>query len=97
MNTITVARRLATAFGAVILVFLLVGGVALYSSAKLAEANKWNTHTYKVLTLGDEMLESMINMETGARGFLLGGRTVSSTPGTRASRFSTSPGTKSRR
>ncbi|MDF3823237.1 CHASE3 domain-containing protein, partial [Leptospira sp. 96542] len=73
MNTMTVARRLTTAFGAVILVFLLVGGVALYSSAKLGDANKWNTHTYKVLTLGDEMLESMINMETGARGFLIAG------------------------
>jgi methyl-accepting chemotaxis protein len=71
MNTMTVARRLTTAFSAVILVFVLVGGVALYSATQLADANKWNTHTYKVLALGDEMLESMINMETGARGFLI--------------------------
>jgi methyl-accepting chemotaxis protein len=71
MNTLTVARRLTTAFGAVILVFVLVGSVALYSATQLADANKWNTHTYKVLALGDEMLESMINMETGARGFLI--------------------------
>ncbi|EYC52705.1 chemotaxis protein [Hylemonella gracilis str. Niagara R] len=71
MNTFTVARRLTTAFGAIILVFMLVGGVALYSATQLADANKWNTHTYKVLALGDEMLESMINMETGARGFLI--------------------------
>ncbi len=73
MNSMTVARRLMVAFSAVIFVFLLVGGVALYSSAKLGEANKWNTHTYKVLGLADEMLKSMINMETGARGYLLAG------------------------
>ncbi len=73
MKNMTVARRLMTAFSAVIFIFLVVGGVALYSSAKLGEANQWNTHTYKVLGVSDTMLASMINMETGARGFMIAG------------------------
>jgi methyl-accepting chemotaxis protein len=72
-TTMTVARRLAIAFGAVIILLLAMGGSTLYSSAKLAEADKWNTHTYKVMAVADEMLKSMINMETGTRGFLIAG------------------------
>jgi methyl-accepting chemotaxis protein len=43
------------------------------TSNRLKEAEKWNVHTYKVLATGDDMLKAMINMETGARGFLLAG------------------------
>jgi methyl-accepting chemotaxis protein len=73
MNKLTVARRLTMAFAAVIAIFLTVSGIALYSSARLAEADRWNTHTYRVLGTSIGMLQSMINMETGARGFLLAG------------------------
>lgn len=69
----TVSRRLVIAFGAVIAIFLSVVAVALSSSAKLAEADRWNTHTYKVLGTAERMLLSMVNMETGARGFMIAG------------------------
>ncbi len=72
-SRMTVARRLTLAFGAVIFVFLVLGSSTLYIGAKLTEADRWNTHTYKALGLADEMLKSMINMETGARGFLIAG------------------------
>jgi len=74
-NTMTVARRLTVAFGSVTAVFLLVGASALYSGAKLAEADEWNTHTYRVLDTSGSMLTSMINMETGIRGYLVAGDT----------------------
>jgi methyl-accepting chemotaxis protein len=48
--------------------------VALYSTRQLAEAERWNTHTYKVMNLSQDNLAAMINMETGARGFLLAGQ-----------------------
>ncbi len=72
-STWTVSRRLVIAFGAVIAIFLSVAAVALYSSSKLAEADRWNTHTYKVLGTAERMLLSMVNMETGTRGFLIAG------------------------
>ncbi len=72
-SRMTVARRLTLAFGSVIFVFLVLGSSTLYIGAKLTEADRWNTHTYKALGLADEMLKSMINMETGARGFLIAG------------------------
>jgi methyl-accepting chemotaxis protein len=69
----TVSRRLIAAFSATIAIFLGVAAVALYTSAKLAEADRWSAHTYKVLGTAERMLLSMVNMETGARGFLVAG------------------------
>ncbi len=73
MNHLTVSRRLLAAFGAVTFIFLCVGAVSLFSSFRLAEADRWNQHTHKVLATGEGMLLSMVNMETGARGYLLAG------------------------
>ena len=73
LNNILVGRRLALAFAAVIAIFLMVGAAALYTAFNLKKADEWNTHTYKVLHEANEMLLSMVNMETGARGYLLGG------------------------
>ena len=73
MNSLSIARRLLLAFGVVVVVFLLVGGTSLYSSLRLGEAERWNRHTVEVLGTGDRMLQAMVNMETGARGFLVSG------------------------
>ena len=73
MSSMTVAKRLMLAFGVVILVFMAVAGTSLVSGSRLAEADKWNQHTYKVLSTADRMLQSMVNMETGARGYLVAG------------------------
>ena len=68
-----IAQRLTLAFAAVIAVFLLVAVAALYSASRLAQAESLNIHTYKMLSIGDALTEDMVNMETGARGYLLGG------------------------
>ena len=67
------ARRLSLAFAGVIGIFLTVIGVAIKSQNELKKADEMNQHTYVVLGVGQEMLQSMVNMETGARGFLLAG------------------------
>jgi methyl-accepting chemotaxis protein len=71
--SLPIARRLTLAFAAVIAVFLLVAGGALYSASRLAQAEQLNIHTYKMLSIGDALTEDMVNMETGARGYLLAG------------------------
>ena len=70
---LSIGRRLAVAFAAVIGVFLLVVWTALGSGAKLAEAEKLNIHTYEVLDRSEKLLQSMVNMQTGGRGYLLAG------------------------
>ncbi|WP_415266223.1 methyl-accepting chemotaxis protein [Acidovorax sacchari] len=68
-------RRLALAFGGVIAIFLVVIGVAIQSQNHIKAATSMNIHTYKVLEEAQRMLLGVVNMETGARGYLLSGST----------------------
>ena len=63
--------RLTAGYAAVVASFLAVVVSAYLSQGNLERAEKWNAHTYKVLDAGGELLTAMVNMETGARGFLL--------------------------
>ncbi len=74
LDNLTIGRRMASCFGLVILVVIATGAVNLYSGKRLAEADAWKNHTYKVLESADGMLKGMVDMETGARGFMLAGK-----------------------
>ena len=80
LNNLLVGRRLALAFASVISIFVMVAWAALHTAGNLEAADKSNTHTYNVLATGEGMLGAMVNMETGARGFLLAGDEVFLTP-----------------
>lgn len=73
-SNLTVGKKLYLGFGAVVGILLMLSAFAYRSLGSLGEANGWNIHTYKVLLATDGMLEGLINMETGQRGFLLAGR-----------------------
>lgn len=68
-----VGTRLGFGLLSIILIFISVVGTAGFVTARLAEAERWTTHTYNVLATSDGMLLSMVNMETGSRGFLVSG------------------------
>ena len=73
-NQMKLATRFFSVFSAILIIFVIVVGVALHSTRQLAEAERWNNHTHKVMNLSQDSLASMINMETGARGFMLAGQ-----------------------
>ena len=68
-----VGVRLGLSFGAMIAIFLTVSGVVLINASKQAEVEAWNAHTHNVLSMSENMLQGMLNMSTGSRGYLLGG------------------------
>jgi methyl-accepting chemotaxis protein len=80
MNNLSIGRRLGLSFAGVIAIYLMVAGVTLYSAKKLEQAQGWNAHTHDVLAEASDMLIGMINMETGARGYLLSGAEPSLEP-----------------
>ncbi|CAM2158647.1 methyl-accepting chemotaxis protein (plasmid) [Pararobbsia alpina] len=69
----TVGRKLAAAFGVVIAISLIGSTISIINFMHLNQANGWNVHSYQVLRTSDEMLASMVNMETGVRGFVASG------------------------
>jgi methyl-accepting chemotaxis protein len=66
--------RLASAFAAVITVFLIVIVLTYVSQLRQVSAISINKHTYDVLENASKLLQALMNIETGQRGFLLTGK-----------------------
>ncbi|VWB62100.1 methyl-accepting chemotaxis sensory transducer [Burkholderia seminalis] len=73
MGSMTVGRKLGVAFGIVVLISLIGSAISIVNFLKLNQANGWNVHSYQVLRANDDMLTSMVNMETGVRGYVASG------------------------
>lgn len=72
-QTLKVDQMLPLGFG---LVFLLVIFVAIFTTLKtktLVETTRWVAHTYKVQSDLKELEKTLVDAETGERGFLLTG------------------------
>lgn len=73
-NSLKVSSKLLFGFGFVLLVFLAVIGISLSSLSGFINANQWNTHSYSVLDGTQNILSSLINIETGYRGYVIAGK-----------------------
>ncbi|GCL60946.1 methyl-accepting chemotaxis protein [Pseudaquabacterium pictum] len=73
LNQWTLKKKLVLTFAAVLTIAGLLMGLALVNTGKLLETVRWNTHTHKVLTESEKLLLSMVNIETGLRGFVASG------------------------
>jgi methyl-accepting chemotaxis protein len=73
MKNLKVATKLYMGFGAVLAILLMLTSTAYFNFRALSEANRWNVHTYEVLTQADGALKALINIETGERGYALAG------------------------
>ncbi len=73
LQDIGIGKKLYLAFGAMIAILLLVVGTSYLSFEKLAEANRWDKHTYEVIRAVDGVMKGLVDMETGLRGYALTG------------------------
>lgn len=72
-NKLSVAKKFALSFTALIAVFLVVAGLSLGSFFQLDRADERNLHTYKVLDHAASLIAAIVDKETGVRGFLISG------------------------
>jgi methyl-accepting chemotaxis protein len=75
-----IGRKLYFGFGTVVVMLAILLGVAYTNFSRLAEANAWNNHTHEVIASTKNLLESLLNMETGERGYALTGAEASLAP-----------------
>lgn len=73
LNNLPMSKKFLFSFGSLLLLFLTVIGVSLFSFAQLKEADKWNSHTYNVLDHSAALIAAIVDQETGVRGFLVSG------------------------
>jgi methyl-accepting chemotaxis protein len=58
----------------IILILMTSVSVVVYSSiTSIIDASKWVNHTYVVIRTGEDVSASMVDMETGQRGFMVTG------------------------
>ncbi|KNY27078.1 methyl-accepting chemotaxis protein [Pseudobacteroides cellulosolvens] len=72
-NNLKIAKKLYVGFCVVILVLVILSTIVFVNFSNYTKANDWNEHTYEVLSDLDNIVTSMINMETGQRGFSITG------------------------
>ncbi|MBF0279437.1 MAG: CHASE3 domain-containing protein [SAR324 cluster bacterium] len=58
----------------VLTLMVIIGAVVYVSVNNLIQISKWVAHTHNVLGHANELVGEMVNMETGMRGFLIGGK-----------------------
>ena len=71
--TMRTTRKLYLGFGILTLLILSIIGYTYYSFEQESKAIELNIRTYEIMRGSDAALTSIINMETGARGFVIAG------------------------
>lgn len=80
MKSFGVRARLLFGFGLVLAVFLISAILTFVQFQKNITNNDWTRHTYEVLLDAEQILLSLVDIETGLRGYLLTGRDEFLTP-----------------
>lgn len=73
IRNLRIGRKLYAGFGLVLAVLVALSVLSYVNFSKQNETASWNRHTYEVLIELKSVLASMVNMETGQRGFSLTG------------------------
>jgi methyl-accepting chemotaxis protein len=80
LSNLKIRTRLYLAFGVIVAMLVALVALAETNFSRLTSANELNVHTYEVLGEAGAVLESLINVETGQRGYSLTGKDASLEP-----------------
>lgn len=69
-----IGKKLYLVFSVIILLVVALVAVGYVNLTSLGGANRMDVHTYQVTEQAGNILASLINMETGQRGFALTGQ-----------------------
>ena len=73
MSNLTLSKKVALGFAVVLLLMGSVSVVSYTSIKNLINSANWVEHTHKVISTANKVGASMVDMETGKRGFLITG------------------------
>jgi len=66
--------KLATGFALPLLLLIIIATTVNQSLSNLLTIQGWVTHTHEVIKTGNSITSSLVNMETGLRGFVISGQ-----------------------
>jgi len=74
LSNLSITKKLFAGFGAILLILIVLVLTTWRGFGRVGEAVDSNIHTYNVISSADEMLLSLVNIETGMRGFIVTGK-----------------------
>ena len=74
LNKLKIGTKLYLGFGVITLIMILVLSFSYKNLNTESQAVDWNVHTYQVIGEADNTLESLVNIETGLRGYAITGK-----------------------
>ena len=73
-NNMALKWKLGISFAIPLILFIGIASTVYVDLGKMIETSKWVNHTYDAIDLGNKVTGSMVNMETGLRGYLVSGK-----------------------
>src|SRR4051794_21861404 len=73
LTNLAISAKLALAFAAMILVIIVVSIGTYLKLGFIEQSSGWTDHTYRVMETVDAVMASMVDQETGVRGYLISG------------------------
>jgi methyl-accepting chemotaxis protein len=70
-----IRTNLALGFATVSSILLIIISIIYVNFSSVVKSNEWTIHTYKVIQEAELILTSLVNMETGVRGYAITGDT----------------------
>ncbi len=74
LKNMKIKTKLIVANAIVLMLFGIIGVIVYVNIEALVNNSKWVDHTHEVIDKGNTLVAEMVNMETGMRGFLVGGK-----------------------
>lgn len=71
VKSLQIRGKILASFAVVLMTIAVGGGIIEWSRSTLAQNAGWTVHTYEVLQEADRMLLSLVDQETGLRGYLV--------------------------
>ncbi|MGE5517867.1 MAG: methyl-accepting chemotaxis protein [Bacteroidota bacterium] len=73
LTNTSIARKLGFCFFLMVILMVAVSGTTWTRLQTMRTNGNWTDHTYQVLATVDDVVQAMVNQETGVRGFLVSG------------------------
>ncbi|MRW88289.1 HAMP domain-containing protein [Pseudoduganella sp. FT26W] len=72
-KNLSIKKKLATGFGAIVVIIVILLAMAYSNFTKLSTASGWDRHTLQVLLEANQIETAMVQIQSSTRGFLLTG------------------------
>ena len=72
-SNLKIGKKLGIGYGIIIILMITISSVSYKSIESMIYTTKWVDHTHEVIRIGETVSGSMVDMETGLRGFMVTG------------------------